>query len=211
VSVLRETKSDLYSCYPPSHPQYPPRSHFRLCLLLAYRFFFSSISSQCPVWFVVVACSSAVWSSLLAAAVQSALDDSIQRPAVVYTVDHLLASDDTAYAAMPLARRTLGVTVVDNDAAGVLITPTTLSLLEGNSSMPASKAAYRVCLTSEPLANVTIDVVMSVIGLGQATLSRTMIVLSPVTWRSGEVVEVAAVDDAVIEPLQVGFVLRRHG
>ncbi len=89
------------------------------------------------------------------------------------------------------------VTIVNDDAAGVVVAPTSLDLAEGGGS-----GSYTLVLTSEPAAPVTI----SVNGDAQATATPAALVFSAANWNVPQAVTVAAVDDSAIEGPHAGTV-----
>ena len=80
----------------------------------------------------------------------------------------------------------VSVTVVDNDVAGVAVSPTALDVDEGGS------ARYTVVLTKQPSATVTIDVGGAA---GDVTVSPTRWTFSTSSWNRARTVTVRAADD----------------
>ena len=122
-------------------------------------------------------------------------DDAVTDPAV--TLAHDIASiDDSAYDA--LADQTVTVTITDNDAAGVSINPTALTVVEGSSK------SYNVELTSQPAGDVTVTVSgHSGTDVGLAGLDgNSKLTFTTVNWNVAQTVTVTAAedDDAVTDP-----------
>ncbi|PMP83360.1 MAG: sodium:calcium exchanger, partial [Chloroflexus aggregans] len=104
---------------------------------------------------------------------------------------HSFGGGDPIYAA--LAPAPLTVTILENDNAGIVLTPTALTVAEGG---PAE--TYTVALTSEPTANVTI----AIDGQGQVTLNgqpTLSLTFTPANWNTPQTVNVQAIDDLVDE------------
>ena len=81
------------------------------------------------------------------------------------------------------------VSITDDDGAGVLITPTTLTVPEGGSR------TYTVKLTSQPMADVTVTINKS--GSPDVTHDATnnMLTFTAANWASNQTVRVSAEDD----------------
>ncbi|GIV93882.1 MAG: hypothetical protein KatS3mg056_2591 [Chloroflexus sp.] len=124
-----------------------------------------------------------------------AVDDLIDETPTGTTYDvtllHVLGGGDPVYASLPAVPLT--VTIGENDTAGIVINPTTLTVAEGG---PAT--TYTVVLTSEPIANVTvtIDGQGQVTLDGQATLTLTF---TPGNWNTAQTVTIEAIDDQIDE------------
>lgn len=84
------------------------------------------------------------------------------------------------------------VTVSDDDSAGVVVTPTTLSTSEGGTS-----TTFSVRLTSQPSANVTISFVSS--NVGEVTVAPASITFAPATFSAPQTITVTGVDDDVVD------------
>jgi hypothetical protein len=69
------------------------------------------------------------------------------------TISHTIASADGFYAALPV--RTIAVTITDNDAARIVLSPTALSITEGDTG------TYTVALDRAPFSPVTISLAAS--------------------------------------------------
>ena len=89
---------------------------------------------------------------------------------------------------------TTTVSITDDDTAGVIVMPTSLTVTEGSTS------TYSLVLGSEPIANVTIEV-SGHLGT-DVTVSTTTLVFTSDTWSQGQSVTVTAGEDpdAVAEP-----------
>ena len=83
--------------------------------------------------------------------------------------------------------RTVTVEVSDDDTAGVALTPTTLTLLEGES------VNYTVALATRPSGDVTIEVSSDNPGV---TVSPERLTFTPSTWNAPQRVSVTAAQDA---------------
>ncbi|MDZ8257721.1 DUF4114 domain-containing protein [Nostoc sp. ChiQUE01b] len=84
------------------------------------------------------------------------------------------------------------VTIKDNDTAGVTITETL-----GNTAVTEGGAtdSYSVVLTSQPTANVTVNLN----GEEQLSFNTTTLTFTPQNWNVAQAVTVTAVDDGLIE------------
>ena len=109
-------------------------------------------------------------------------------------VIHEVSSDDPYYAAV--ADQTLVFDVVDNDTAGVTVTPGNLALTEGGAS-----DTYTVMLTSQPTADVTIqlDAGTQLYAEADADPGTTTLTFTPDNWDVAQTVRVTAIDDHVAE------------
>ena len=80
------------------------------------------------------------------------------------------------------------VTIRDDDTAGVTVSPTTLTVAEGNNS------SYTVALTSKPSGNVTVT--PSRTGSTDVTVNTTPLTFTTGNWSTAQTVTVAAAQDA---------------
>lgn len=85
------------------------------------------------------------------------------------------------------------VTNVDDDSVGVTVTPTS-GLITNESGATDS---FSVVLTSEPTANVTIDMTSS--DTGEGTVSPSSLIFTPSNWNTSQTVTLTGVDDAGID------------
>ena len=83
----------------------------------------------------------------------------------------------------------VSVTIVDDDTAGVVITPTLVSVAEGGAT-----GTYTVTLTSEPTDTVTIN-----FNTGSQLGVINPLTFTPATWNQPQAVTVSAVDDSLTE------------
>jgi hypothetical protein len=87
----------------------------------------------------------------------------------------------------------VGVTNLDNDSAGIRVTPTTgLVTTEAGGT-----AQLTIVLLSQPLANVT--VALSSSNTGEGTVSPPSVTFTPLDWSSPQTVTVTGVNDAVAD------------
>jgi hypothetical protein len=82
------------------------------------------------------------------------------------------------------------VTVTDDDSAGIVLGPTSLTLTETGSS-----ATFSITLTSQPTATVVISMTTD----GQTTASPSLLTFTDRNWQEEQIVAVRAVDDDVAE------------
>ena len=139
------------------------------------------------------------WSTAQTVTVTAAEDDDADTDAAVPLAHAIASTDDAAYNA--LADQTVTVTVTDNDAVGVSIDPTTLTVTEGSSM------DYSVKLTSQPTGDVTVTVSGhsgTDVGLSGTSLSADdVLTFTTVNWATAQTVTVTAAedDDAVTDPV----------
>jgi hypothetical protein len=86
------------------------------------------------------------------------------------------------------------VSVLDDDRAGILVLPTSLTIGE-----PAGTAPFTIRLTSQPTADVTVDLSTS---NSQCTASPDPVVVTSSNWSGGVQVTVGAVNDAIADGTQ---------
>ena len=117
-------------------------------------------------------------------------DDKVDDGDVVYDLTFTVNAGDTAYRGKT-AKATL--TNVDDDTAGVTVTPTTgLSTSEDGTT---EKATYTVVLQSKPLQTVVYTLVST--NLKEATVAPATLTFTTTTWDSAQTVTVTGVDDSV--------------
>lgn len=107
------------------------------------------------------------------------------------TITHSASSSDTSYNG--IAIDSVVVNIADNDSAGVSISKSSVSVTEGRTRTDT----YRVSLTSQPVANVVINITVQ---NGQATVSPVKLTFTPDNWNVQQTVSVLAVDDRIDEP-----------
>ena len=92
------------------------------------------------------------WGTAQTVTVKATEDGDADQDADVTLVHAVGSTDDTAYAA--LADQSVTVSITENDAVGVTINPTSLTVTEGD----ADGASYTVVLTSQPAGDVTLTI-----------------------------------------------------
>ncbi len=97
-------------------------------------------------------------------------------------------STDASYSALDPAD--VAVTVTDDDAAGITVSETTLTVAEA-----AGTGTFTVVLQSQPTANVTIAV--SSDATGNATVSPASLTFTSGNWATAQTVTVTGVDDDI--------------
>ncbi len=117
------------------------------------------------------------------------VDDAIDDDDVDYQITLTVSSADSIYDA--LAPSVANVTNIDDDTAGVTITP--------NSGLVTSEAGdtatFDVVLTSEPTDDVTINLSSS--NTNEGTVDPASLVFTPANWNVAQTVTVTGVDDAI--------------
>lgn len=109
------------------------------------------------------------------------------------SVSHVADSADPRY--NRIAVSPVGVTITDNDTAGVQVTATSPLPVSESPSAANHAATYTIVLKSEPTAPVTITLAPDT----QVTVSPTRLVFDATNWRTPQTVTVTAVDDAYDE------------
>ena len=130
------------------------------------------------------------WDTVQTVTVTAAEDDDADTDAAVTLAHDVASTDDSAYDA--LTDQTVTVTITDNDAVGVSINPTTLTVLEGSSK------SYTVELTSEPAGDVTVTVSGhsgTDVGLSAAVFTDNVLTFTTVNWDTVQTVTVTAAED----------------
>ncbi len=130
------------------------------------------------------------WDTAQSVTVAAAEDDDAVTDAAV-TLAHAIAStDDSVYDA--LSDLSVSVAITDNDAAGVMIDPTELTVVEGSSK------SYSVKLTSQPAGDVTVTVSGhsgTDVALSGMTLTNNVLTFTAGNWSTAQSVTVAAAED----------------
>lgn len=119
----------------------------------------------------------------------AAVDDSDTEGNHAETVTHSVTSTDPDYDGLAVADVT--VSIVDNDAPGVSLTATSLSVDEAG---PTS-GSYDVVLTVAPSADVTVAISAGT----QVAVTPTSLTFTTADWDTPQTVSVTAVDDLVFE------------
>jgi hypothetical protein len=117
----------------------------------------------------------------------SAVDDAVKDGSQPCTIQTTATSTDPVYNGATVSDVT--VTVTDDDSAGVVVSPTSLTIGE-----PAGNDTFTLRLTSQPTATVTVALSSSDTGECTVPVSAS---LTPVNWQTGVTVTVNVVDDAV--------------
>ena len=131
------------------------------------------------------------WQSPQTVAV-TGVDDTVVDGNVGYTiVTAAAASDDFVYSGMNPTD--VGVTNVDNDSAGITVTPTS-GLITTESG---GKATFSVVLDSQPTANVIIPLNSS--DPTEGLVQPIAVTFTPADWSAAQTVTVTGVDDAIAD------------
>ena len=140
------------------------------------------------------------WATAQTVTVKAAEDDDAVTDADV-TLAHAMGSTaDTVYNA--LAGQSVTVSITENDAAGVTINPTSLTITEGD----ATGKSYTVVLATQPAGDVKVtvsghsgtDLTLSGTGLS----NDNKLTFTTANWATAQTVKVTAAedDDAVTDP-----------
>ena len=137
--------------------------------------------------------TTANWSTAQTVTVKAAEDDDGVADADVSLAHAISSDDDTDYDA--LADQTVTVSITENDVVGVTISPTTLTVAEGN----ATGVDYTVVLTSKPAGDVTIAISGhsgTDLTLSGTTLSNdNKLTFTTANWGTAQTVTVKAAED----------------
>ena len=123
------------------------------------------------------------------------VDDEVQDGSVSYSIlTGAPVSDDRDYSALSAAAvPDVSVTNMDNDTAGVTVSPTTgLTTTEAG-----GKATFSVKLNIQPTANVAIS--LSSTKTSEGTVSPSSVLFTPQSWSTAQVVTVTGVDDSIAD------------
>ena len=139
------------------------------------------------------------WTTARTVTVNAVQDDDANGETIA--VSHGISGG--GYGSIPVAHVT--ITVRDDDTAGVSISPTSLSMTEGETG------AYTVVLESEPTGTVTIT--PSSGDGGAATVSPSNLTFSSTTWNTPQTITVTALqdDDNEDETIAVSHSVRGYG
>ena len=133
------------------------------------------------------------WGTVQTVTVTAAEDDDAVTDDDVTLVHSVSSTDDSVYNA--LANQSLTVTITENDAVGVTIDPTTLTVNEGD----ATGNSYTVVLATQPAGNVTVTISghsgtdLTVSG---TTLTNNVLTFTTDNWDTVQTVKVVAGEDA---------------
>ncbi|MFW5827578.1 MAG: InlB B-repeat-containing protein, partial [Alkalispirochaeta sp.] len=105
------------------------------------------------------------------------------------TVTHSVTSSDGNYDG--ISAESVAVSIVDNDAPGVSVSPISIPVTEGG-----GPSSYSVVLTTQPTADVEISVTVT---NGEATATPATLTFTTADWDTAQAVTVAAVDDVTAE------------
>jgi hypothetical protein len=147
----------------------------------------TSDSPRCTVSPTSVELTSTNWQTGMTVMV-TAVDNQVVDGAASCNVTSIAGSDDANYDG--LTGEPVTVNVTDNDQAGIVISPTTLSLVEGITG------TVRITLTSEPTATVAVTLISD---SPRCTVSPTSTNLDSSTWQAGVQVTITAVDNQVVD------------
>ena len=127
------------------------------------------------------------WNSRQDVRVQGVDDRRVEAASATVT----LSVDDNASndAFDPLADQTVGVNILEDDAAGVTVTPTDTNLSE-----PDDDGEFEIVLNSEPSADVTITLSSS--DTSEAAVQET-VTFTPANWNVVQVVPILVEDDVL--------------
>jgi hypothetical protein len=119
------------------------------------------------------------------------VDDAIADGNIAYSiVTGPAVSADAGYDGMTVGN--VAVTNVDNDTAGITVSP-----ISGNTTEAGGSATFGVALTSQPTADVTISIASN--DTTEGTVSTSSLIFTAANWNVAQIVTVTGVDDAVVD------------
>ena len=137
--------------------------------------------------------TTSTWGTAQTVTVKAAEDDDAVTDADVTLTHAISSTDDSVYNA--LADQSVTVSITDNDAVAVDISPTTLTVIEGD----ATGVSYTVVLTSQPAGDVTVAISGhsgTDLSISGTTLSGDdELTFSTTTWETAQTVTVKAAED----------------
>ena len=150
-------------------------------------------SGQCRTVPESVSLSDSNWYAGVSVTVYAVDDDSQDGSQLCIVETGEAQSDDPGYDGLnPLD---VEVEVLDDDTAGIRVTPTTLAIGE-----PDGADVFEVVLNTAPTAQVSFDLTIS---NEECSISVDTITLGPTNWNEGAQVTVTAVDDKLDDDLQI--------
>ena len=132
------------------------------------------------------------WGTAQTVKVTAGEDDDATTDPDVTLVQAISSTDDSDYHA--LADQTVTVSITENDAVGVTIDPTTLTVNEGD----AAGASYTVVLTSQPAGDVTVTISGQAgtdLTVSGTTLTNNELTFTTENWGTVQTVKVTAAED----------------
>ncbi|NJK37403.1 MAG: hypothetical protein HC920_06335 [Oscillatoriales cyanobacterium SM2_3_0] len=119
------------------------------------------------------------------------VDDTVVDGDISYTIETTVSTTDPGYQALdPID---LAVSNIDDDRAGIQVTPTAGLTTSENGGF----AQFEVVLTSQPTGNVATN--LSSDNPDEGQVSRSTLTFTPETWNTAQTVLVMGVDDAVAD------------
>jgi hypothetical protein len=156
----------------------------------------STSNNECAVSPAFVDLDDTNWATGVTAtvtAVDDAIVDGTQNCRVVTEKSH---SDDPRFDSLTV--RDVKVTVHDDDVAGLVVSPTSLTISE-----PDGSGTFTLTLTSAPTATVSVPLSSTV---SQCTVTPATADLDDTNWATGITATVTAVDDAIADGTQTCWV-----
>ncbi|MEM7028701.1 MAG: FG-GAP-like repeat-containing protein [Chloroflexota bacterium] len=137
--------------------------------------------------------------NLTQAVTVTAVDDVVDEGVLGHNslVSHAISSADASYSMLPA--QVLTATITDNDTAGIVISPTSISL---NESVLTATQIYSVVLVTEPTDTVTVTVGTD----GETTVSPTSLTFTAITWNIAQTITATVIDDTSIEGPHIGTI-----
>ena len=119
------------------------------------------------------------------------VDDDIVDGDVEYSINTTVLSNDLTYDDFDLAD--INLTNIDNDEGGIVVTP-----IDGLTTTESGEiATFEIVLTSEPTADVRLDLNSS--NPNEGSLSISEVIFTPENWDVSQIVIVTGVDDDIAD------------
>jgi hypothetical protein len=116
------------------------------------------------------------------------VDDFLDDGNITYNITTTASSGDAIYNAINPAD--VSITNNDDDASGITVSPTS-----GTTTEAAGTANFTVILTSQPTADVIVNLLSS--NTAEGTLSASTLTFTAANWNVAQLVTVTGVDDAI--------------
>ena len=128
------------------------------------------------------------WRAAQTVTVTGVEDDRANRAARTASILHTVTSNDADYDGLRLTD--IGVTVLDNDTAGISVSKTSLELVEGGAD------TYSVALDSEPHDSVSVTLKSNDTSI--AALSLAVLTFTASNWNTEQTVTITGVEDTIV-------------
>ncbi|OFX27731.1 MAG: hypothetical protein A2041_04005, partial [Bacteroidetes bacterium GWA2_31_9b] len=118
------------------------------------------------------------------------VNDFIDDGDIAYTISISINSGDSKYTSA--LNTTVSAINIDNDAAGVTVSPTSIGTTEVGGT-----ASFSIVLTSQPTSNVTIS--FTGIDVTEGSIDKTSVIFTNANWNISQLVTITGLDDAIAD------------